>query len=86
MFSNGIVQLDLLGDGHAVVRDQRGAEFLVENNVAALGPERDLHGVGKLVNAGLQSLAGVLAINQICLAIIIFVHPGNYSTIARMSL
>ena len=65
MFSNGIVELDLLGDGHAVVGDERGAELLIENNVAALGSERDLHGVGELVNAGLQSLAGFRAINQI---------------------
>ena len=32
-----IVELDLLGDGHAVVGDERRAELLIEHHVAALG-------------------------------------------------
>ena len=36
----GVVELDLLGDGHAVVGDRRGAELLVQRHVAALGPQR----------------------------------------------
>ena len=49
-----IVELDLLGDGHAVVGDQRSAELLVENDVAALGAEGDLDGISKNVNTGLK--------------------------------
>ena len=79
-----IGKLDLLGDGHTVVRDERRAEFLIQNHVATLGSERDLHGVGELVNAGLQSLAGFRAINQILSHNLYFLP--NYSTIARMSL
>ena len=45
----GVFQLDLLGDGHAVVGDQRSAELLVENDVAALGAEGDLDGISKNV-------------------------------------
>ena len=52
-----IVQLDLLGDGHAVV----GAELLIQHHVAALGAQGDLDGIGQLIDAGLQSFAGFLA-------------------------
>ena len=56
-----IVQLDLLGDGHAVVGDQGRAELLIQHHVAALGTQRDLNGVGQLIDAGFQCLAGVVA-------------------------
>ena len=61
-----IVQLDLLGDGHTVVGDQGRAELLVEHDVAALGAERDLNGIGQLIDAGFQSLAGLVpALNHL---------------------
>jgi len=37
-----VVQLDVLGDGDAVVGDRRRAELLLEDDVAALGAEGDL--------------------------------------------
>ena len=49
-----VVELDLLGDRDAVVGDGGGAPLLLEDHVAALGPERDLDGVGELVHAPLQ--------------------------------
>ncbi len=55
-----VVDLDLTGDGHAVVGDGRGAELLVDDDVAALGADRHLHGVGKLVDAALKGATGVL--------------------------
>ena len=42
-----VLQLDLLGDGDAVLGDGRRAELLVEDDVAALGAERDLDRVGE---------------------------------------
>ena len=42
-----IVELDFLGDGHAVLGDGRRAELLVDDDVAALGTERDLHRLGE---------------------------------------
>ena len=53
-----VLELDLLGDGHAVVGDGRRAELLLEHDVAALGAERDLDGVGELVHAGLEARGG----------------------------
>ena len=53
-----VVELDLAGDGHAVVGDGGGAELLLEHHVAALGAEGDLDGVGELVDAGLEAAAG----------------------------
>ncbi len=56
-----IGQLDLLGDGHAVVGDERSAELLVEHDVAALGAEGDLHGIGQSIDADFKRLAGLFA-------------------------
>ena len=44
-------QLDLLGDGDAVLGDQGRAELLLDDDVAALGAEGDLDRVGQLVDA-----------------------------------
>ena len=55
-----VVELDLTGDGHAVVGDGGGAELLLEHDVAALRAEGDLDGVGQLVDAGLEAAAGLV--------------------------
>ena len=55
-----VLELDLLGDGDAVLGDARGAEGLLEHDVAALGPERHLDGIGENVDAAQHALAGVL--------------------------
>ena len=52
-----VLELDLAGDGHAVVRDRRGAPLLVDDDVAALRAERHLDGVRELVDAALQRIA-----------------------------
>ena len=52
-------KLDLLGDGDAVLGDARRAEGLVEDDVAALRPERDLHGVVEDVDAAQHPVARV---------------------------
>src|SRR5690606_30276039 len=54
-----VLKLDLLGDGDAVLGDARRAERLVDDDVAALGAERDLHRVGEDVDAAQHALAGV---------------------------
>ncbi len=53
-----VFELDLLGHGDAVVGDGRGAELLVEGDVAALRPERGLDGVGEDVDALLRATGG----------------------------
>ena len=53
-------ELDLTGDGDAVIGDGGAAERLGEHDVAALGAERDLDGVGELVDTGEHALAGLL--------------------------
>ena len=52
-----VVELDLLGDGDAVVGDGRRAVLLVERDVAALRAERGLDGVGEGVDALLSGTA-----------------------------
>ena len=54
MFSNAVVELDVFGDGHAVVGDGRRAELLVEDDVAPLRAEGDLDRVREMVDATLE--------------------------------
>ena len=54
-----VLELDLLGDGDAVLGDARRAERLVENDVAALGAQRHLDGVGENVDAAQHLVARV---------------------------
>ena len=52
-------EFDLLGDGDAVLGDAGRAEALVEHDVAALGAERHLDGVGQNVDAAQHLVARV---------------------------
>src|SRR5437667_661832 len=54
-----VVELDLLGDGDAVLGDAGSAERLVEDDVAALGAERHLDRVVENFNAAQHPVAGV---------------------------
>ncbi len=56
-----VLELDVLGDGHAVFGDARGAEALVEHHVAALGTEGDFHRIGEDVHALEHLGAGFVA-------------------------
>src|SRR5213593_2069057 len=46
-----VLELDLLRHGHPVLGDVRRAERLLEDDVAAAGPERDGHRIGQDVHA-----------------------------------
>ena len=59
-----VLDLDLTSDGHAVVGDRRGAELLVEDDVAAARAERHLDRVGHRVDAELERLAGLDVVLQ----------------------
>ena len=53
-------ELDLLGDGDAVLGDARRAVALLDHDIPALRPQRDTHGVRKHVDAPNHTVAGVL--------------------------
>jgi hypothetical protein len=55
-----VLELDLLGDGHTVVGDRGGAPLLLQNDVAALRPQGDPHGIGQGVQAPLEPTPGLL--------------------------
>ena len=55
-----VLELDLLGDGDAVVGDRRRSPLLLEDDVAALRAEGHAYGVGELVHAVLEGPAGLL--------------------------
>ena len=64
MFSNLVLELDLLGDGDAVLGDRRRAEALLDDDVATLGAERDLDRVGERVDAREDEVARVLGVDD----------------------
>ena len=49
-----VLELDVASDGDAVVGDRRGAELLVEDDVAALGADRHPDCVGEAIDAPLE--------------------------------
>ena len=55
-----VVELDLLGDRNAVVRDRGGAPLLLEHDVATAGAQCHLDGVGQDVEAALEATTGLL--------------------------
>ena len=79
-----VVELDLLGDGDAVVRDRGGAPLLLEDDVAAARAERHLDGVGQDVQAALEAAAGLLVeSNDLCH--VFLVPPGRMRKIPSFS-
>ena len=52
-------ELDFLGDGHAVLGDARGAEGLLDDDVAALRAERHLHRVVEDFDAAQHAVARI---------------------------
>ena len=60
-----VLEVDLLGHRHAVLGDGGGAELLVDDDVAALGAERDLDRVGQGVDAAEDRLSRVLTVNNL---------------------
>ena len=60
-----VLELDLLGDGHAVVGDGGRAPLLVDGHVAAARAEGDLDGVGEGVDADLELSARLGVENEI---------------------
>src|SRR5690606_18785142 len=60
-----VLELDVLGDGHAVLGDRRAAELLLQDDVAPLRPERDLDGVRDGVDAAFESAARVFLVDQV---------------------
>src|SRR5581483_1194923 len=60
-----VLEVDLLGDGDAVVGDGGCAPLLLEDDVASTRSEGDSHGVGQLVHAGLERTAGVLGVGDL---------------------
>src|SRR5690606_23250530 len=60
-----VLELDVLGDGDAVLGDRRAAELLLEDDVAPLGPERDLDGVRDGVDAALQRATRLFLVDQV---------------------
>ena len=56
-----VFQLDLFGDGNAVIGDDRSAKLFAQNYVASLGAKCDLDRIGKLINAGAEGFARLFA-------------------------
>src|SRR5439155_150094 len=59
-----VLELDLLGDGDAVLGDRRRAPRLLDHDIAAARAERDFDGVGERVDAGLNAATSLLVEND----------------------
>ena len=59
----GVLEIDFLADGDAVLRDRRATERLVDDHVAAGRPHRHRHGAGELLDA-FQELGTGLVVEQ----------------------
>ncbi len=60
-----VLEVDFLRDRHAVLGDERRSELLVEDDVAALGAEGDLHRVGEGVHPAQDRLPRLLAVDNL---------------------
>src|SRR5579862_8969724 len=60
-----VLQFDFLCHGDAVFSDGRRTEFLLDDYVAALGAECDLHGIGQKVDAAEDRLSGFFSVNDV---------------------
>ena len=58
-------ELDLLGDGHAVLGDPRRAIALVQDHIAPLRAERDPDRLGEDVHASHHALTGITAVPNV---------------------
>ena len=67
----GVFEFDFFGYGDAVLGDGRRTEFLFNHNIAALGAESHLHGVGQNVNAAENRLPRLLSVYDL------FCHNQN---------
>jgi hypothetical protein len=59
-----VLELDLLGDGDAVLGDRGRAEALLDDDVAPLGAERDFDGVGQRVDAGEDQVSSLFGVDD----------------------
>jgi len=60
-----VLELDLLGHRHAVLGDLRGTEALLQDDVATLGTERDLHRIRQRIDAGQDPLLSVVVVGDL---------------------
>jgi hypothetical protein len=75
MFSSEF-ELDLLGDGDAVLGDGRRTELLLDDDVAALGAERHLDRVGQRVDAAQDRLTGIFSVQNLLCHCVSPVNPA----------
>ena len=60
-----VVELDLLGDGHPIIGDGRGAPLLLKHYVTSLGSKSYLDHIGELVDTRLQTTPRVFVETKI---------------------
>ena len=80
-----VQELDLLRDGHAIVGDRGGAPLLLEDDVAALGPQGHLYRVGEAVQAPLEAATGLFVIRNCLGHCEVFLRIGDGTSLAGCS-
>ena len=54
----GVFQLNVTGDGHAVINNRRRTEFFLQYHIAAFGAQGNFYRISQCVNAAFQAAAG----------------------------
>ncbi len=72
-----VLQLDLFGNGHAVLGDQGGAEGLLDDHVAAFGAQGYLDGVGQCVDTFEDGVAAFLVKADLFCGHALFLRNGK---------
>ena len=75
-----VLELDLLGDGNAVVGDHGSAEGALQGNIAALGAHGDGHGVGQGVDA-LGELGASVGVERDVLSHLMFLQMCHWGRV-----
>ena len=60
-----VLQVDFLGYGDAVLGNERRTEFLLDHDIAALGAQRNFHGIGQNIHAAKDRLAGIFSMHNL---------------------
>ena len=67
-------KLDIAGNRHAVVRNRRRTELLVENHITTFRAERHLYGVRQRINAAAERAAGFLTKQNLLCHVLLCLH------------
>src|SRR5262249_1440947 len=80
-----ILQIDLLGDGDAVLGNRRRSELPVEDDMATLGTKGDLDRVGQLIDAAQDGPTRLVTVHNLLCHCVCVSCPPQRSVVSVMT-